>query len=160
MIGAAVTEAIANPAPDLTEILPISKSDLDEAMRRLSDPTKNRDKIEDLINALPLKTGEKSFLAKFIKKVSADVIQGKPIDARAALSDGLNRSAKLGLDHDKAVKENIEKISNTFPTFFEDIDVFTSRYEKAIDDDHRRADLAKFISGLNQVIRVSDLGTK
>jgi uncharacterized protein (DUF697 family) len=172
LIGASVTDAMANAAPELTKIVPLSKSDLDEAMRELSDSTKNRnknrDKIENLIDALPLKTREKSFLERFIKKVSADVALGKPIDARAALSDaiiklvsdGLIKSAKLGLDHDKMVLDSIEKISNTIPTFFEDIDAFTSRYEKATDDDHRRADLAKFISGLNGVVKVLDLGTK
>lgn len=167
-IGSDVIDASANAAPELTEILPISKSDLEEAMRRLPYSIKSRDKIENLINALPLKTREKSFLAKFIKKVSADVAQGRPIDARAALSDaiiklvsdGLIKSAKLGLDHDKMVLDSIEKIGNTFPTFFENVDVFTSRYEKAIDDDQRRADLAKFINGLNRAVKVLDLGTK
>ena len=167
-IGSDVTDASANAAPELTEILPISKSDLDEAMRRLPYSIKSRDKIENLINALPLKTREKSFLERFIKKVSVDVAQGKPIDARAALSDaiiklvsdGLIKSAKLGLDHDKMVLDSIERIGNTFPTFFEDVDVFTSRYEKAINDDQRRADLAKFISGLNGFVKGLDLGTK
>ena len=104
-------------------------------------------------------------MMSFVKRVSSDALQGKSINVSVAFRDaiikglakGLNEGAKLGLDHDKAVLANIERINREFPTFFNDVNALMSRYTATIEKNKRKEEFAHFIDMVYNIVKILDL---